>query len=57
MFDRNSERAVAVEEGEAIGEAKKARETAIAMLAEGLTVAMVSRCTGLPIEEIEALQM
>jgi predicted transposase/invertase (TIGR01784 family) len=64
MFDRNSERAVAVEEGEAIGEArgkaegeaKKARETAIAMLADGMPVEVVRKYTELPIEEIEALQ-
>jgi predicted transposase/invertase (TIGR01784 family) len=41
--------------GKAEGEAKKARETAIALLAEGLHVDVVSRCTGLSIEEVNAL--
>ncbi|MDR1208373.1 MAG: Rpn family recombination-promoting nuclease/putative transposase [Holosporales bacterium] len=65
--DYNSQITVAREKGIAIGQAKglaegkvkgKAegkRETAIALLAEGLNVDAISRCTGLSIEEVNVL--
>ncbi|MDR1597753.1 MAG: Rpn family recombination-promoting nuclease/putative transposase [Holosporales bacterium] len=43
-------------EGLAEGEANKAKETAIAMLAEGLPIEVVSRCTGLSIKEVKSLK-
>jgi predicted transposase YdaD len=43
------------QEGIAEGEAKKARETAIAMLAKGLDIGLVADCTGLSVEDINAL--
>jgi predicted transposase/invertase (TIGR01784 family) len=42
--------------GKAEGETKKAREAAVAMLAEGLQVDMISRCTGLSVEDVEKLK-
>jgi predicted transposase/invertase (TIGR01784 family) len=42
-------------EGLAEGEAKKARETALVMLNKGLSLEMVSACTGLSKDEIKAL--
>jgi predicted transposase/invertase (TIGR01784 family) len=42
-------------EGLAEGEAKKARETAIAMLSKGIPVDVVSQCTGLSLEAVNAL--
>jgi hypothetical protein len=53
--DRISRETNARAGGLAEGEAKKARETAALMLAEGLHADVVSRCTGLLIEEIYAL--
>jgi predicted transposase/invertase (TIGR01784 family) len=43
------------EEGEAIGEAKKARETAVAMKTKGYPVTDIAEITGLPLSEIERL--
>jgi predicted transposase/invertase (TIGR01784 family) len=43
-------------EGEAKGKAEKARETAIAMLARGLEVDIVSQCTGLSVEDVDKLK-
>jgi predicted transposase YdaD len=42
-------------EGLAEGEAKGKRETAIAMLADGLSVEKISSYTGLSVEEVDAL--
>jgi predicted transposase/invertase (TIGR01784 family) len=57
--DYNSQMTVAREtgwaEGIAEGKAEKAREAAIVLLAEGLSADVISRCTGLSIEEINAL--
>ncbi|MDR0632570.1 MAG: hypothetical protein LBF84_00295, partial [Holosporales bacterium] len=41
--------------GLAEGEAKKARETAIAMLVDGLSVEKISSYTGLSVEEVNSL--
>ena len=41
--------------GLAEGEHKKAIETARSMLENGLTIELVSKCTGLTIEEIKKL--
>ena len=43
-------------EGIAEGEAKGKAETALAMLANGLDIALVSKCTGLSQQQIEELQ-
>ena len=43
-------------EGEARGEAKGKAETALAMLANGLDIALVSKCTGLSEQQIRDLQ-
>jgi predicted transposase/invertase (TIGR01784 family) len=53
--DHNSEMTVARAEGKLEGEAKKARETAIAMLAKGLDPELIADCTGLSVEEVNAL--
>jgi hypothetical protein len=37
------------------GEAKGKRETAIAMLSKGIQADIVSQCTGLSIEEVNAM--
>jgi predicted transposase/invertase (TIGR01784 family) len=42
--------------GKAEGEAKKARETAIAMLAKGFDPELIADCTGLSVEEVNALR-
>jgi predicted transposase/invertase (TIGR01784 family) len=59
--DHNSEITVAREEGKAEGKAegelKKARETAVSMLGDGLPVETVSKYTGLSIDEIKALKV
>ena len=44
------------EEGREIGREEGLRDTARNMLAEGLDVGLVSKCTGLSPEEIAALQ-
>jgi predicted transposase/invertase (TIGR01784 family) len=44
------------EEGRAEGELKKARETALSMLSDGLSVETISKYTGLSVQEIEALR-
>ncbi|MDR2780889.1 MAG: Rpn family recombination-promoting nuclease/putative transposase [Holosporaceae bacterium] len=51
------ERGIAIgkEEGIAEGELKKARETARAMLVDGVPTDTVSKCTGLSIDEIRAI--
>jgi predicted transposase/invertase (TIGR01784 family) len=54
--DHNSEMTVAREEGKAEGEAKKARETAIAMLAKGLDPELIADCTGLSVGEVNDLR-
>jgi predicted transposase/invertase (TIGR01784 family) len=41
--------------GEAKGEAKKARDTALTMIAEGFPMDVISRCLKLSIQEIQAL--
>ncbi|MDR2646001.1 MAG: Rpn family recombination-promoting nuclease/putative transposase [Holosporaceae bacterium] len=46
----------AMDEGREEGELKKARETALTMLVDGVPVATVGRYTGLSIEEIESLR-
>ena len=43
-------------EGIAEGEAKGKAETALAMLANGLDIALVSKCTGLSEQQIQDLQ-
>jgi predicted transposase/invertase (TIGR01784 family) len=61
--DHNSEVTVAREEGKAEGreegiaegEFKGKRETARAMLSEGIATSIVSKCTGLTIDEIKAI--
>jgi predicted transposase/invertase (TIGR01784 family) len=45
-----------ITEGLAEGELKKARETALSMLSDGLSVDVISKYTKLPIEEIKILQ-
>jgi predicted transposase/invertase (TIGR01784 family) len=54
--DRNSEMTVAREEGRAEGLANKAREAALAMLADGLSVEKVSSYTGLSVAEVQSLR-
>ena len=44
------------EEGILEGEARGKAETALAMLANGLDIALVSKCTGLSEQQIEELQ-
>jgi predicted transposase/invertase (TIGR01784 family) len=41
--------------GKAEGKAESRRETALVMLNKGLSLEMVSTCTGLSIDEIKAL--
>ncbi|MDR2781080.1 MAG: hypothetical protein LBB21_01295, partial [Holosporaceae bacterium] len=61
--DHNSEITVAREEGKAEGitigeergELKGKRETARAMLSEGIATSIVNKCTGLTIDEIKAI--
>jgi predicted transposase/invertase (TIGR01784 family) len=53
--DYYSATATAERIGEAKGEAKKARETAIAMLSRGLDVSIIRDCTGLSTEEINSI--
>jgi predicted transposase/invertase (TIGR01784 family) len=48
--------AIGKEEGKAEGELKGKRETASAMLAEKLPLEIISKCTGLSIDEIKTLQ-
>jgi predicted transposase/invertase (TIGR01784 family) len=48
-------KAAGIAEGIAEGEAKGRRETALVMLNKGLSLEMVSACTGLSMEEIKAL--
>ena len=55
-LDIIAERQFAVEQAEARGEAKQQAATAKAMLAEGLAVDLIVKCTGLNAEEIEALR-
>ena len=43
-------------EGEAKGKAEGKAETALAMLANGLDIALVSKCTGLSEQQIEKMQ-
>ncbi|MCQ2152498.1 MAG: hypothetical protein MJY70_05535, partial [Bacteroidales bacterium] len=43
-------------EGIALGEARGKAETALAMLANGLDIALVSKCTGLSEQQIQDLQ-
>ena len=52
----NSKIETAEHKGETKGRAEKAAETARAMLAKGLDVELVAECTGLPLEEVQALQ-
>ena len=49
-------KAEGIAEGEARGEAKGKAEAALAMLANGLDIALVSRCTGLTEQQIRDLQ-
>ncbi len=42
--------------GRAEGEAKGKADTALAMLANGLDIALVSKCTGLSEQQIQELQ-
>ncbi|MDR3224491.1 MAG: hypothetical protein LBT03_02895, partial [Holosporales bacterium] len=44
------------EEGEAIGELKKARETAARMLSKGMLVEDISDITGLSMKEVQRLK-
>jgi predicted transposase YdaD len=48
-------KAEGIAEGLAEGEAKGRRETALVMLNKGLSLEMVSACTGLSMDEIKAL--
>jgi predicted transposase/invertase (TIGR01784 family) len=48
--------AIGEERGIAIGKLKKARETACTMLTKGLSVEIISECTGLSQEDIARLQ-
>ncbi|UKP00991.1 hypothetical protein [Nostoc sp. UHCC 0870] len=43
-------------EAEEQGSNKKAREIALNLLAEGMTVDAIARLTGLPVEEVQQLQ-
>ena len=52
---RREGEAIGVVKGEAIGEAKKARESAAIMKQEGFDTVVISRVTGLPLSEIERL--
>ena len=54
--DKDSEIAIAKEEGLAEGEYKKAIETAKNLLVMGLSIEQISRATGLQIEEIKSLK-
>jgi predicted transposase YdaD len=42
-------------EGIAEGEARKARETALSMLSDGMPIETISKYTGLPVEEIRRI--
>jgi predicted transposase YdaD len=42
--------------GEERGELKKAKETALSMLVDGLPVETISKYTGLSVHEVEALE-
>ena len=59
-LDIIAERQFAVEQAEARaearGEAKQQAKTAKAMLAKNLDVSLIAACTGLKIEEVEALR-
>ena len=44
------------EEGRVEGREERAIETAQAMLAKGLDVELIAECTGLTLEEVQALQ-
>ena len=52
---RREGEAIGIVKGEAIGEAKKARETAQNMKKEGFDPAVIAKMTGLPVSEIERL--
>ena len=52
----NSKIETAEHKGETKGRAEKAAETARAMLAKGLDVELIAECTGLTLEEVQALQ-
>ncbi len=53
--DQASQRAKAIAEGLATGEAKKQRELALNLKAEGFEIAQIARLTGLSIEEVKRL--
>jgi predicted transposase/invertase (TIGR01784 family) len=49
-------KAEGLDEGLAEGELKKAKETALSMLSDGLPIETVSKYTGLSIQEIKSLK-
>ena len=55
QWDRESQLATAIMTGEARGEAKGISNTAKAMKTEGIPIDVISKCTGLSIEEIATL--
>ncbi|MDR0580717.1 MAG: Rpn family recombination-promoting nuclease/putative transposase [Holosporaceae bacterium] len=55
--DHNSEITVAREEGKAEGKAEGKKETAVSMLAKGLSMEIISECTGLSVDEIKSLKV
>ena len=55
QWDRESQLATAIMTGEARGEAKGIYNTAKAMKTEGIPIDVISKCTGLSIEEIATL--
>ena len=55
VYARDMGREEGILEGEARGKAKGKAETALAMLANGLDIALVSKCTGLSEQQIREL--
>ncbi len=47
--------AIGIKEGISKGSTQKAKETAKAFKKEGVSLSLISKCTGLPIEEIKKL--
>jgi predicted transposase/invertase (TIGR01784 family) len=56
IHDYSNDISCAKEEGKAEGELKKARETALSMLSDGMSIETISKYTGLSVQEIENMR-